>query len=256
MLGFCVGAGYPSDALVLESKTSQTLFPNCRETQYTKDDSSLASKFSCLMFNGKVKDALRLLSSESQGNVLHLNSDVLSSLINKHPKKQPPDLTALIDSPPGDLSHPIMFDQMDAIRVCRIALKLHEAAGPSGLDASAWKRMCTSFQVVSDDLCEALSTVSRRLCTEFVDPEGLSSFVICHLIALDKNPGVRPIGVGETVRHLIAKVVLSVIHDDIQAAAGPLQLCAGQLCGCEAAVHSMRKLWSSSDVEGVILVDA
>jgi len=43
----------------------------------------------------------------------------------------------------------------------------------------------------------------------------------------DKNPGVRPIGVGETVRRLIAKVVLSVIHDDIQAAAGPLQLCAG-----------------------------
>ena len=78
--------------------------------------------------------------------------------------------------------------------------------------------MCTSFQVVSDDLCDALATVSRRLCTEFVDPASLTSFVSCHLIALDKNPGVRPIGVGETVRRLVAKVVLSVVHDDVQAA--------------------------------------
>ena len=30
----------------------------------------------------------------------------------------------------------------------------------------------------------------------------------CRLIALGKNPGVRPIGVGEVVRHIIAKAVL------------------------------------------------
>ena len=116
--------------------------------------------------------------------------------------------------------------------------------------------MCTSFQTVSDDLCDALSAVARRLCTTCVDPAGLSSFVACRLIALDKNPGVRPIGIGEIVRRLIAKAILSVIRDDIQAAAGPLQLCAGQLSGCEAAVHSMRHLYSSPDIEAVILVDA
>ena len=127
----------------------------------------------------------------------------------------------------------------------RVALKLHGAAGPSGLDASAWRRMCTSFQTVSDDLCDALSAVARRLCTSFVDPTGLSSFVACRLIALDKNPGVRPIGIGETVCRLIAKAILSIVRDDIQAVAGSLQLCAGQLSGCEAAVHSIRQLYSS-----------
>ena len=75
------------------------------------------------------------------------------------------------------------------------------------------------------------------------------------MIALDKNPGIRPIGIGETARRLIAKAILSVIRDDIQAAAGSLQLCAGQLSGCEAAVHSMRQLYTSPDVEAVILVD-
>ena len=62
---------------------------------------------------------------------------------------------------------------------------------------------------------------------------GSCSFVACRLIALDKNPGIRPIGIEETVRHLIVNPVLPVIRDDIQAAAGPLQLCAGQLPGCE-----------------------
>ena len=81
----------------------------------------------------------------------------------------------------------------------------------SGLDAAAWRRICTSFQRASSDLRDALSAVARRLCTTFVDPAGLSAFVSCCLITLDKCPGVRPIGVGETVRCIIAKVVLSVI---------------------------------------------
>ena len=80
-----------------------------------------------------------------------------------------------------------------------VALKLHGAARPSDLDASAWRRMCTSFQTVSDDLCDALSAVAWCLCSSFVDPTGLSSFVPCRLIALDKNPGVRLTGIGETV---------------------------------------------------------
>ena len=116
--------------------------------------------------------------------------------------------------------------------------------------------MCTSFQAVSDDLCEALSAVARRLCTSFVDPAGLSSFVARRLIAWDKTPRVIPIGIGETARCLIAKTILSVIQDDFQSTAGPLQLCAGQLSGCEAVVHSMRQMYSSSEVEAIILVNA
>lgn len=46
---------------------------------------------------------------------------------------------------------------------------------------------------------------------------------------MDKNLGVRPIGVGEVVRSIIAKAVLSIVGTDIQQAAGPLQLCAGHI---------------------------
>ena len=41
-----------------------------------------------------------------------------------------------------------------------------------------------------------LHAVARRIRITFVDPAGLSAFVSCHLITLDKCPGVR---VGETV---------------------------------------------------------
>ena len=38
--------------------------------------------------------------------------------------------------------------------------------------------------------------------------------MVCRLIALDKKPGVQPIGTGETVHYVIAKAVLSVIGED------------------------------------------
>ena len=102
-------------------------------------------KISTLMLNGEVKDNLRLLSSKSQGSVLPLDSNVHCSLGCQHPKKQSAHLNTPINSLPGDLPHPIMFDQIDSICVHRIVLELHRAAGPSGLNTSAWKHMCASL---------------------------------------------------------------------------------------------------------------
>ena len=49
---------------------------------------------------------------------------------------------------------------------------------------------------------------------------------------------------------------MEVVGKDVQAAAGSYQLSAGQMSGCEAAVHAMRKLFQDPDTEGVLLVDA
>ena len=130
------------------------------------------------------------------------------------------------------------------------------AAGPSGLDVASWKRLCTFFKSASTDLCESLAATARRICTCYVDPSGLSAFVACRLIALDKCPGVRPIGIGETARRLIGRTIARVLNDDIQAAAGPLQLCAGHQSGCESAVHVMQQVFAPSETEAIILVDA
>ena len=140
--------------------------------------------------------------------------------------------------------------------ICSSALRSGGSPGPSGLDAAAWKRLCTSFHSSSNDLCVALFSLAQRLCTQYVDPVGLYPFVASRLIALDKQPGVRPIGVGEAVRRLVGKAILRVIGPDVVDAAGTSQLCAGQLGGCETAVHAIRDLFSSQDCEAVLLVDA
>ena len=116
--------------------------------------------------------------------------------------------------------------------------------------------MCTSFKSTSADLCEAIAATARRMCTCFVDPQSLSAFVACRLVALDKCPGVRPIGIGESLRRIIGRAVAKAVSDDIQSAAGPLQLCAGHQSGCEVAVLAMRQVFESTEAEAVLLVDA
>ena len=98
--------------------------------------------------------------------------------------------------------------------------------------------------------------MARRLCTTDVHPDGLTAFVACRLIPHNKNPGVRPIGIGEFPRRIMAKAILKIIGDDIQSAAGPLQACAGHEAGCEAAVHAMKEIYSHDDTEAILLVDA
>ena len=78
----------------------------------------------------------------------------------------------------------------------------------------------------------------------------------CRLIALDKNPGVCPIGIGNTARRIIAKAILNITRQDIQEVAGSVQLCAGQISGIEAAVHAVRTLFHREQTETLLLVDA
>ena len=67
------------------------------------------------------------------------------------------------------------------------------------------------------------------------------------LIALDKNPGVRPIRIGDTARRIIAKAILNITRQDIEEAAGSIQLCAGQMSGIEAAVHAVHTFFQRDE---------
>ena len=98
--------------------------------------------------------------------------------------------------------------------------------------------MCTAFRKSSDDLCLSMALVARRICREDITDKSMAAFVACRLLALDKSPGVRPIGVGEVLRRILGKSILSVIGPDVEVAAGVNQLCAGQTAGCEVAVHA------------------
>ena len=98
--------------------------------------------------------------------------------------------------------------------------------------------------------------MTRRLCCEYVDQEGVSCLLACCLIALDKLPGVRPIGLGEALRRVMAKATLQVISDYIFEVTHPLQLCTGHISGCEAGAHSMRCLYNDTNTEAILMIDA
>eukprot|EP00804_Cyclotella_cryptica_P029931 CCRYP_017814-RA/>CCRYP_017814-RA protein AED:0.77 eAED:0.58 QI:0/-1/0/1/-1/1/1/0/182 len=61
------------------------------------------------------------------------------------------------------------------------------------------------------------------------------------LVALDKNPGVRPVGIGECWIRAVSKLVLADCGKEGKAACGSIQLCAGLEAGIEGAIHSIRK---------------
>lgn len=97
-------------------------------------------------------------------------------------------------------------------------------------------------------------SVTHRLCSSYVHPLPVAPLLACRLIALNKNPGTRPIGIGDTAHRIITKAVLFIAASDIQNAAGCLQLCDGQMFGIEAAVHATRSAFQPDDVEAVSLL--
>ena len=99
--------------------------------------------------------------------------------------------------------NPIIFDSLDADMIKQTTLHTNGPTGPSGLDAHAWSGLCSSFKSASTALCVALACVGRRLASSDVNPEGVSAFVGCHLVSLDKCPGVRPIDIGEVKESLL-----------------------------------------------------
>jgi hypothetical protein len=96
------------------------------------------------------------------------------------------------------------------------------------------------------------STALHRFCR----PKELEALLANRLVPLDKNPGLRPVEIGEVPRRIIGKAILHVLRNDIQQCAGALQLCAGQEAGCEAAIHAMTRMFESEGTDGLLLVDA
>ena len=223
---------------------------------------SRARSFARLMGVGNVKAALRMITEKVNTGSLLLDSlqpdgrMAKEHLLEKHTPRQQVKGTTICQDEPETEPHPVIFDGIDGVLIRSTVLKTTGSAGPSGLDAAGWRRMCSSFGRASNDLCSAVARVARRLCSTYVDPRGLTSFVAYRLIALDKCPGVRPIGVGEVLRRVIGKAVLETITDDIQKVVGTLQMCVGQISGCEAGVHAMRHLKGEPNTEAILLVDA
>ena len=192
------------------------------------------------MMHGKVQNALRYLCRKTAGGVLSLDDLLLDAtgngnqpctrtthdiLLEKHPQGAPPMESFLLRDTPEPVNR-IVFDNLDPDAIHQAAMRTNGAAGLSGLDAYAWRCLCSSYGANSRNLYSTLAAVGCRICSGHVHPDGLSCFVACRLIPLDKCPSVRPIGVEEVPRRILAKAVLRIVGPNVEEAAGPLQVCA------------------------------
>ena len=190
------------DKLLIEARTIQDRFKVQGKGGLDGDfraKGSLSRDFAKLMFGGKVNDALRLLTNKGRGSVLQLEATVDNGskktvrdiLKEKHPTSADLVREAVVESGSiGSEVHPIMYEQIDGALVRRVSMSTKGAAGPSGLNAYSWRRLCICYKEASSDLCHALALTARRLCSEYIHPDILSPLLASHLIALDKQPGV------------------------------------------------------------------
>ena len=195
---------------MMECRTIQQHLKPIRKGDFQESEQN-ARIFSKLVLEGKVHSAMRFLSEKQGGGVLDLDDcvddhgrrTVLDLLEEKHPTARPADADALItttEAPPE--VHPILFQQqLTGMQIRRAALRTQGSAGPFGVDAVGWRRMCTGFNRESTDLCKAIAAVGRRLSTDLVG----QALLACRLIPLDKSPGVSPIGVCEVLRRIYGK---------------------------------------------------
>ena len=187
----------------------------------------------------------------------------MTLLYQKHPEPAECHPDSITSKQPV-VVHPDEEITAESIRTA--ALNTHGGSGPSGMDADGWRHILASrmYSGASDDLRKELAKFIKQLCTEKIHLEysesnitsSLEAFLACRLIPLDKNPGLRPIGVGEVLRRIAGKVVMTVIKTDVEETVGSLQVCGGQSGGCEAAIHAMRTIYEEESTDAILLIDA
>ena len=84
----------------------------------------------------------------------------------------------------------------------------------------------------------------------------MASFFASRAVALDKNPRIRPVGIGDIFRRIISSVIRKLMRDEVREVMGPIQQCVGHVCGIEATVHAMQQLYEDKETEGCLLIDA
>jgi hypothetical protein len=243
-------------------KEGSTIQNKLNKTNNKKTGLDITRIFSKLMFEGKVGAALKFLDEHAENSVLTSTPEVIQKLQSLHPAAEDILPNTLFQGPLNEVN-PATFYSIDEDEILKAAKSTNGSGGPSLMDAKQWRRMLCSnhFKTEGKELREELAKFARKISTEVLDPKTLETYTACRLLALDKSPGsaelqVRPIGVGEVMRRIVGKTIAWCLGEDIQKAAGPLQVSSGLKGGSEAAIHSMRQVFHEDSTDAIILVDA
>ena len=193
-------------SLIRQARTIQSQVNKKRSCKKKPDT---ARVFANLMFEEKVSAAIRMLCDEDNRGVLELSEEKKAELMKKHPPPAPIKCDSLLCGPLFQIDE-IYFSKIDSEMIARSAKMTRGSAGPTQTDADFFRHILTPriFNIEGKKLREKLAAnFARRFATRIYNSEAIDSYVNCRLIPLNKCPGVRPIGVGETFRRIIGKTI-------------------------------------------------
>ena len=216
----------------------------------TGDDEQAARRYNSSVLDGNLRTAVRNLTDGVRGGVLgpedlctKTGRPVIEVLRDKHPDQRLPDLwdpNSLAFSKFEEVPDPIPLDCSPEI-VEAVARKLTGAAGCSSVDSALLKSALLRHGKASAELREELLDWTLWLGNTSPPWAAYRAMRQGRLVALDKRPGVRPVGIGECWLRAVSKCILRECGKEGKTACGSTQLCAGLEAGIEGAIHSIRK---------------
>jgi len=182
------------------------------------------------MLEGNVRAAVHWLTERSGGGVLKPSDlaticgtfmTVLEALSLKHP--DPCNLPGWV-LPSVDKLPFFEDSEITGSHILSIAHQLQGDAGPGRCNASHWQDILLRYGTSSACLCDSVAGLCHHLCNSIVPWDDIRALVANCLIVLNKCPGVRPIGIGETLHRIIGKAVCLATCLDAALVCGSDQL--------------------------------
>ena len=131
---------------------------------------------------------------------------------------------------------PLNFTEDD---VTWVASKLSGAAGALGEEAMELRNWLLRFGCASEEFRVVVTSLADWMANSSPPWAAYCALMACRLVALDKRPGVRPMGIGETLCRSLAKLVMRAVGYQAKTACGNLQLCAGLEASIEGDTHAV-----------------
>ena len=166
---------------------------------------------------------------------------VMEVLHTKHPDSRPPSATSL-DAYPNNPPEMVPVNITDNV-VAAVAGRLSGGAGPGGTELVSLQHWLLRFGAASGELRLIVAEFGEWLSNGRPSWAAYRAMMSGRLIALDKSPGIRPVGIGETWLRLLAKCLLRVTGQEAKAACGTEQLAGGVEAGIKGSIYAMRLLW-------------
>ena len=181
-------------------------------------------------------------------------------LQDKHPFPWPlkaGDLPNFPDFP----NNPPPFSILDITNelISNTAWKMSGASGLSGTNGYTLKRWLLYHHDASDSLCQAFAHFTAWQANNNIPWAAKRALQSSRGLALDKFPGVRPIGIGNIEYCFITRCVIAAAGPAATQAAGTTQLAVGLPTGIKGAIHAACHHWEPQAFEpnyGFLMVEA